>query len=347
MKQYVGFSRDHSSSMSGLASSAKKDYNLNIDTIKSAALKEDIDTIVSVVECGYSRTITTGGVRRAVVNSSVSMLKPLEDYPTPGYATPLFDSVNELISVLSTVPDADDPNVSFLIMVITDGEENSSKISGLSLAAKINQLQKTDRWTFTFRVPSGSKRRLLLNLPIPEGNVQEWEQTERGYAASTDATTRSVTNYFTARSTGLRSTSKFYADAADINTKQLKQRMTNISSEVRIFPVPFNQDGIAIKGFVDFNTKKPLQLGQAFYQLSKPEKAVQGYKVIVIRDKDSGEVYAGQSARDLLGIPSGGTISLNPGDFGKYEIFIQSTSTNRKLVGGTSLLLWENAVIAR
>lgn len=52
MKQYVGFSRDHSISMRPLQVAAKNDYNQNIDAIKKAAVKEDIDTIVSVVECG-------------------------------------------------------------------------------------------------------------------------------------------------------------------------------------------------------------------------------------------------------------------------------------------------------
>lgn len=120
--------------------------------------------------------------------------------------------------------------------------------------------------------------------------------------------------------------------------------MTNISAEVRIFPVPHSQEGIAVKQFVEYSLKKPYSLGTSFYQLSKPEKAVQSYKLIVIRDKDTGAVYAGQSARDLLGLPSnGGTVSLNPGNHGHYDIFIQSTSTNRKLVGGTSLLYWADA----
>ncbi len=88
-------------------------------------------------------------------------------------------------------------------------------------------------------------------------------------------------------------------------------------------------------------------MGAAFYARSKPYKSVQRYKLIVIRDKNSGEVYAGQSARDLLNLPTQGMISLSPGNHGNYDIYIQSTSVNRKLVAGTNVLYWENATRSR
>jgi len=35
-----------------------------------------------------------------------------------------------------------------------------------------------------------------------------------------------------------------------------------------------------------------------------------------------------------------GTIKLAPGDHGNFEIFIQSTSNNRKLLAGTKCVYW-------
>jgi len=35
-----------------------------------------------------------------------------------------------------------------------------------------------------------------------------------------------------------------------------------------------------------------------------------------------------------------GTIKLAPGDYGNFEIFIQSTSNNRKLLAGTKCVYW-------
>ena len=160
MKNYIGISRDHSASMRGLEAAASSDYNDNIASIKEGSAEHNIDTIVSVVKCGVGRAAT---VEREVVNSNVIALNPIKagQYVADGNATPLFDSVGDLIEQLESVPDANDLDVSFIVMVITDGGENSSrKWTGSSIAKKIAELRKTDRWTFSFRVPRGYKREL-------------------------------------------------------------------------------------------------------------------------------------------------------------------------------------------
>jgi hypothetical protein len=336
MKQYIGISRDHSGSMSSLARHAMNDYNQNIAAIKDAAEKQDIDTVVSVVECGRGNR---GTVERTVINSGVSRLKPLEAYVTDGSSTPLFDSVAELISILETAPDSKDPNVSFLVMAITDGAENSSKTKGNALGKKISKLQATDRWTFVFRVPVGYGH-TLCNLGIPSGNIQEWEQTEKGIKESSVQTTRAFTQYYATRASGQTATDSFYADLKGVTTKQVKDKLANISASVLFFPV--RTGGEVIKPFIERKLGHTMRLGSAFYQLSKAEKAVQSNKLIAIRDKFSGDVYAGVNARDLLGLPKQGIIHLAPGDHGNFDVFIQSTSTNRNLVAGTEVMYWEN-----
>lgn len=336
MKQYIGISRDHSGSMQSLKKQATTDYNDNIDAIRSSALKEEIDTIVTVVECG----VGFEGIRRESVNSSVAALKPLKNYQVSGN-TPLFDSVGELVELLEKSPDADDPNVSFLVMAITDGEENASrKYSAGKLGDLIRQKQATDRWTFVFRVPKGYSK-ALVNLGIPSGNIHEWDQSERGLKESSEVTQRAVKNYYTARKAGvIRSTDSFYADLSAVKPAEIKKSMTNISGLVKLWEV--KAEG-PIREFVEGKLRgKGMVLGAAFYQLSKKEKKVQSYKLICIRDKKTGEVYAGQSARDLLGLPSTGAITLSPGDHGDYDIFVQSASVNRKLVPGTHVLYWDN-----
>lgn len=339
MKQYVGISRDHSGSMSSLRNVAMIDYNDNVAAIQSASKQNDIDTIVSVVRCGIR-----GRVDREVVNSNVTMLKPLTAYPVDGQ-TPLFDSVGELIDLLSNVPDAADPNVSFLVMAVTDGQENTSHIwTGAKLSARIQELQGTDRWTFTFRVPRGY-RMYLAGMGIPTGNIQEWEQTERGMQESSVLTAAAVGTYYVSRTLGVRSTDHFYANARSISSDTAKATMTDISNEVAIWPV--HQGGEQIRLFVEKRSGKKMTLGTAFYQLTKREKEVQSYKMIAIREKSTGKVYAGQSARDLLGLPMQGTIALSPGDHGQWDIYIQSTSNNRVLIAGTNVLYWESAVFNR
>jgi len=333
-KQYVGISRDHSGSMSGLIYAARNDYNDNINAIRKAADENGIDTIVSVVKCG----VGYGLVEREVVNSNISTLQTLTSYSAEGQ-TPLFDSVGELIDLLSAVPDYDRENVTFLVMVVTDGQENySKKWTGKTLGAKIRELQATDRWTFVFRVPPGYAQ-ALSQLGIPAGNIQEWEQTTEGLRKSTMQTMAAVSCYYAGVSRGVKSTDKFYADLKGVTKSDVKAVMTNISSEVRIWPV---QSRAAIRDFVESKTGN-YKAGAAFYQLTKPEKAVQDYKMIVVRNKKDGSVFAGQSARDILGLPTDRTIKLAPGDHGTWDIYVQSTSVNRVLMPGTNVLYWKDA----
>lgn len=336
MKQYIGISRDHSGSMQSLTKAAMADYNNNVTAIRNAAKLEDIDTIVSTVKCG----VGIGTVQREAVNSSVAALKPLTKYSAEG-GTPLFDSIGELVTLLEKTPDADDPSVSFLVMAITDGQENqSTKYNAKSFAELIKQKQGTDRWTFVFRVPKGYKR-YLTSFGIPEGNIHEWDTTERGLEESTKLTQTAVATYYSARKTSnLRSTDSFYANAASLSKSTIKAQLTDISKLVKFWPVTETKQ---IRDFVESKLKgKGMVLGAAFYQLSKTEKKVQSYKLICIRDKAKGDVYAGEAARDLLGLPKQGAITLSPGDHGNYDIFVQSASVNRKLVPGTQVLYWEN-----
>jgi hypothetical protein len=52
-------------------------------------------------------------------------------------------------------------------------------------------------------------------------------------------------------------------------------------------------------------------------------------------------VYGGDQARDLLGLPRGQSIKLVPGRSGDYEVYVQSTSINRRLIPGTQVLYYE------
>lgn len=91
------------------------------------------------------------------------------------------------------------------------------------------------------------------------------------------------------------------------------------------------------------------QPGYGFYELVKYKKKVykiQQYKEILLMDKRSGDLFNGPEVREILGLQpqiSGGKGSgiienLSPKSLDKYRVFIQSTSYNRKLVPGSSLL---------
>lgn len=334
-KTYIGISRDHSVSMRTIARAAARDYNQTVEGIRESSLTAGQDTILSVVRCGSG---PRAEVVREIVNSSVAAVKPINEsaYNADGPSTPLFDSVGDLIEQLERVPDA--ATASFLVMAITDGDENSSRRwPAARLMQKINELQKTDRWTFVFRVPRGAARDLSRGFGIPAGNILEWDQTDRGVEAATQATKAAFTQYYDGLKSGVRSTTKFYANLGEVDIKTVKAALVDVSSQVDLWLTSQKE---TIKDFCEKKSKKGFIKGAAFYQLTKRESDVQDYKQIVIRDKVSGAVYGGPAARDLLQLPKFGTIAVNPGDHGQYDIYIQSTSVNRVLPPGTQLLYW-------
>ena len=338
MKQYIGLSRDHSRSMSTISKAAARDYNSNIKSFQQAAAIHGLDTVVSVVKCGVG---WKAAVEREVTNSNIQILKPIPEsqYIADGSGTPLWDSVGDLIETMSSVPDADNPQVSFLVMVITDGEGNMDiRWSADKLSKKIRELQATDRWTFVFRVPKGYKK-TLMRLGFHEGNIIEWDQTERGIMAASEATNNAIETYFTQRKEGVKSTNKFYADLSKVNVNEVKQALVDISDTAKKFTITHSDDGIAIKSFIE-NQGLTYKIGCAFYQLSKTE-TIQETKKICIRDRASGAIYSGYNARDLLGLPYYGSVRLAVNDLGNYDVFIQSTSVNRKLVGNTTILIYK------
>jgi hypothetical protein len=324
--------------MQYITKSAMMDYNSNLEAIKSASIANKQDTIMSVIACGVGSPAQNV---REVVNSNIQVVQPLTRYVANGSSTPLFDSVGELIDIFTKVPDYNDETVSFLIMVVTDGGDNSSrKWSGKTLGAKIRELQATDRWTFVFRVPRGMSRN-LTELGIPAQNILEWDQTEQGVQHAAAATARGIEDFYCARTSGARSVQTFYANMSNVSVNEVKQKLVDISSEVSIWTVFPNEDGCQIRDFCEKRLGTVAMLkGAAFYELTKLEKKVQDYKQIAVRDKSTQMIYCGASARDLLGLPHVGDVKLAPGNHGNFDIFIQSTSVNRKLPAGSMVLYW-------
>lgn len=90
-----------------------------------------------------------------------------------------------------------------------------------------------------------------------------------------------------------------------------------------------------IKLFVEDRDIK-FRVGRGFYQFTKTE-TIQERKEVVLRDRE-GNFFTGDKARELIGVPFGTRARLRPAYLSQYDIFVQSTSWNRKLKKGTEFL---------
>lgn len=77
--------------------------------------------------------------------------------------------------------------------------------------------------------------------------------------------------------------------------------------------------------------------GKGFYEFTKTE-TIQARKEIVLQHRETGDLFAGNQARVMLGLPIGEEARIRPTHLAEYRVFVQSTSYNRKLVRHTRFL---------
>lgn len=261
-----------------------------------------------------------------------------------GNMTALLDGIGAAISAFEALPDANDPNTSFLIVTATDGQENNSRNWRTGLREKIASLQQTERWTFAFTGPIGCRSYIERQLGLHAGNVDEWANTREGTVAMTSAVQTGYSNYMVARSAGERGTKQFFTtDMSQVSATAVKS-LVNLSSDFKVLNVdkeceirPFVEGHMARSSSFRSQAGSSYVPGNGYYQLTKPED-VQASKDILIREKTTGAIYGGNEARGLIGMPTNTLVRVKPGNHGNYDIFVKSTSVNRKLVRGTTVL---------
>jgi len=328
LKNKILYVLDASGSMNGLRYDVMRAFNSNLQTAKTKSKESNQQT---------SATLTTFG--EAPFSHPIVKLKDIDvnlvtELNAANYApygnTPLLDAVGQTINLFKNDKD---PNTSFVMFVVTDGQENCSEnYTRTSLAKLIKEVSKTDRWTFVFLVPPGEADSISQNLDIPRGNIMEWETTSLGIEKFTSQVNSGINNYYASRASGQTAVRSFFTDMSKVSAKEVKKKLDDIKNDVMVWTVNKEEE---IRDFVE-NHKFKYVKGNAFYQLTKPE-TIQSNKKIILVEKNKLSVYAGEDARELLKLPNS-TTKVIPGNHSNWDIFVQSTSTNRKLVRGTKLV---------
>lgn len=329
----IAFCLDFSGSMAHLRTGALKSFNGALQRIRDEAARTGQPTFVSLYSFGESSYESTRTYYRDV---PIEQVRNLDSYAAVG-GTPLLDAVGTATENFLRMGVANHASEleSFVVIVITDGEENASKRYNYSnLATLMRQTQATDRWTYAFMLPRGYKADFVRTYGVPDGNCEEWEQNDAGITRLGVQTSSAISNYYQARSTGIRSVKNFYSvDLSKVKAADIRS-LTDLAGRVKVLPVTKETP---IRPFVEAKFGNYVA-GSAYYQLTKPEK-IQARKQVLIMEKGKASIYGGNEARTLIGIPLGQECRVKPLDLAKYDVFVQSTSVNRQLVRGTKLLV--------
>lgn len=336
-RTYVAFVLDNSGSMNGLRTTVVNGYNRMLAATKASFAGQDVWALMQTF---------SDSTRIVTQVSELSGLPEISDRDywnsSAGGYTALFRSVDDAITSLLNQPANKD--TAYLVITFTDGDENASGTRGAieAIMSRCTELEGRGTWTFTYQVPPRSADSFARNWSVPRGNIREWEATTRGFNEAVQHTNSAVQAYASARSLGHTQVASFYVttDLSKVTQADLS-KLTNLAPYFKSHTVDKEVD---VKDFIEKKTKHQYVIGQAYYQLMKMEK-VQPQKKVLIKEKTSGAIYGGPEARSLIGLPSGADANVTPGNHANYDIFVQSTSVNRKLPRGTQVLVDTSHVV--
>ena len=306
------------------------------NTIQNHLLLEDSDGATVVTPVLFGNTIEVGP--RNVPKG----LKPFRSWPNMGN-TALYDAV--ILACEAVEKDAE-PDDTFCVIVVTDGEENwsSQRVHGytknVDFARAVRTRQDTGRYTLVFNLPPGKKNAFVQMTGLPAGNMQEWGTTQEVEAA----VTAGITSYTHATQAGANSVTNFLLDAGSISFKDFDSCPDIKGPTTKVWAV---DKPMRINEFVESHPGVTFQPGRSYYQLTKSEKVEEGKELIVLEKtfapngSKTAEVIRGNARKVLqqkLGFPDGEIKKLTPGNLSSLEIYCQSTSNNRILVQGTRLI---------
>jgi len=224
----------------------------------------------------------------------------------------------------------------FLTFVLTDGAENESRKYTVSNLKQELQNMPVN-WSMGWLVPNEEGVRYLSTFGVLKDSIAKWDTSSAaGLDTAVSHIKTATDNFMNARSKGVRGTRSVFSTGLDaVNTQTVTHSLEKLPREA--YGIYMVQHDSRIDEAVKQITGGSYKIGQGYYQLHKTE-TIQPQKEIIVVDKISNVAYSGKYARSLIGLPDK-PVRVKPGYNPKYDIYVQSTSINRKLLAGKHVLV--------
>jgi hypothetical protein len=208
---HVGIVLDRSSSMDTCRQETIDGLNNQLAKLREA----DHEVRVTFVDFNED-------VRVRLVNKSIREVTNLtrEEY-VPNGCTAMYDGVGAALDALNEIPVSG--NYAYLLLIISDGQENSSrKVNASQLAERLKSLQATDRWTITYLGSNQDLTKVAKELNIPMGNMTSYTSNKVGTQHAMNLESGKLDNYLGMRSRGLVSTDAYSGKVGVIDNCEVK-----------------------------------------------------------------------------------------------------------------------------
>jgi hypothetical protein len=285
--------------------------------------------------------VFNNSVRCIIYDKDVLRLPSIAEFYHPNGGTALMDATGRALIELAETPERYGDHA-FLIYVLTDGEENSSRlVTSRQLNQSINALP--GHWTVAALVPNAIAKHEAKRFGFPPDNIAIWNPNEADGVAEVGATIRQATDSFmTNRAKGVRGSKSIFSVGADVlNTQTVAAaglKPLDVDSYTIVHVDPKLPEKTPVKQYIEDELGLKFQVGTVYYELTQSER-IQPTKKVLVQNKKSGHVYQGQQARDLLGLPDM-EVRVKPDTVNKdFRVLIQSSSTNRHIDPNTTVLI--------
>ena len=187
----ISFLLDRSGSMSSI----KEATILGINTFVETQKKSGVPTTFSLTTFDLPSDAQQADLEHVFQSVPIDTIVPLDDF-TPRGGTPLYDAFGDTIKWFEERVKGQDVRVLFIVM--TDGEENSSKKWKLHNLKALVETKTGEGWEFVYM---GANQDAYMNaqaMGVSAGNTMSYDATASGVRGMTLSTAKRATAYASA-----------------------------------------------------------------------------------------------------------------------------------------------------
>lgn len=335
---------DESWSMNHLRAAVVRVFDQFIARLAASSKEKDQETRITVY------FFNSYGTQKCIIyDKDVLRVPSLEGLYHPDGNTALIQTFQVAMSDLRQIPTKYGDH-SFVVFGWTDGDENDSYFP----RTHANQDRVISEWsralatapeneTYGLFVPDQKGVARAERFGFPRSNVSVWDSTSvRGIEEAALFMGDVAESYMAARAQGVRGYSVQSGGGLfrvrNFTADEVVSKLTPLPlGSYVVLSVPGSpRDSVELRPFIQSHGLTWVK-GENFYQPTKAVK-LQDYKRVIIEYQGLYYTGTGDEARQLLGLPDH-DVTVNPGHKQGMTVFFESDSVNRKLFGGTRLVV--------